>query len=475
MASKVYSSEEVGAHHLEDDAWIVVNGVVWDVTGFAKKHPGGRDIIEAHWGKDGSEAYNEIHSPGLIAKHFGADRRLGVVQASAEQPATTTPQNALRPAPRRPNVSSFINLAQFEEVAARYVTSRTWGYVHGATEDGWTNAANAEWFRRILFRPRILRQVEQVDLSTTVLGRKYDLPIFCAPTSSVKLSHPDGEVAIAKASVAHGVATIVPSLSSYTIEEIMEAIPQGYPFFFQLYFRKDREGLERLLDVVCSFKPQAILVTVDLPVVSKREDKTSQAPSPNQSQENSEAMERTLAPPPASDTLDANLNWDDIPWLKKRTGVPIILKGIQSAADARRAYEYGCAGIYLSNHGGRALDTAPTSIHTLLEIHATCPEILDKIEVFVDGGVRRGSDVLKALCLGASAVFVGRPFLYALACGGEEGMTRAFESTFDITFLKIHCANHIYSTEGGTKAVYAIAWHYKPKSSSSRPREYCRY
>lgn len=129
--------------------------------------------------------------------------------------------------------------------------------------------------------------------------------------------------------------------------------------------------------------------------------------------------------PPGTNPIDSNIDWEYIAWIKKHSGAPVFLKGIQCAADARKAYEYGCAGIYLSNHGGRALDTAVPSILVLMEIQATSPEILEKMEVFIDGGVRRGSDILKAICLGASGVLIGRPFLYSLQYG-EEGAKKAF-------------------------------------------------
>jgi L-lactate dehydrogenase (cytochrome) len=139
-------------------------------------------------------------------------------------------------------------------------------------------------------------------------------------------------------------------------------------------------------------------------------------------------------------SVDPKLNWDDIKYLQKRTGLPIFIKGIQSAADARRAYEYGCAGIYISNHGGRALDTAPPTILVLLEIQANCPEILDHMQVFIDGGIRRGTDILKAICLGASAVCLGRPIIYSLTYG-EAGVKHALQSR--PCPIPDHCCSHL--------------------------------
>ncbi|CZS91971.1 related to CYB2-lactate dehydrogenase cytochrome b2 [Rhynchosporium agropyri] len=415
------SGAEVNEHKTDDNAWIVLNGVVWDVSGFASKHPGGGDIIREQYGLDGSEEYNNIHGPRVVSDFLGPTKRIGEVEeGTVLKPTPKTIQKLDGASPTRPDLNSIVNITQFESVAEAHLSSRAWGYIFGATEDGITNKANADWYKRIMFRSRILRAIATVDTSVQILGQKYDLPFFIAPTSSLKLSHPDGELATTRAAVANGVAPIVQTLGSFSFAEIMEAMPSGHPFYFQLYFYLDRAVTERLLKEVGKHKPQAILFTVDLPVISKRES------PPRRSLTHGGNQQAELAPPPvAGNPMDTNIDWSYISWIKERSGAPVFLKGIQCAADARKAYEYGCAGIYISNHGGRALDTAMPSILVLLEIQATCPEILEKMEVFIDGGVRRGSDILKAICLGASGVLIGRPFLYSLQYG-EEGARKAF-------------------------------------------------
>jgi L-lactate dehydrogenase (cytochrome) len=418
MAASKISATEVSKHCSENDAWIVVNSVVWDMSGFASKHPGGASVIQKYVGRDGSEAYNAIHGPGLIANYLGTEKRIG--EASLEK-SCGSPRQVSEPS--RPDINSIINLSQFEVVAKEYMTDATWGYVAGATEDGVSHRANLDWYQRILFRPRVLNQVQAVDMSIEVLGQKYSLPFFNAPTSSVKLSHPDGELALARASVAFGVPPIIPTMGSYSVQEIVDVLPAGYPFFFQLYMYADRSETKALLESVCKLKPRGILFTVDLPVMSKRE-------IPTRERHTSEGgpKGRKIALPPNNSAIEENIGWEDVAWLRNHTGVPIFLKGIQCSADARRAFEYGCAGIYISNHGGRAMDTAAPAILVLLEIHASCPEILSKMEIFIDGGIRRGRDILKAICLGASAVGIGRPFLYSLQYG-EDGANKAFKST----------------------------------------------
>lgn len=420
---------EVSKHCAEDDAWVAINGVVWDVTGFASKHPGGDQIIRDSFGKDGSEAYNTIHGPGLVARHLGAEKRIGELEGvlpASPKPHGTQPQE---PTSAKADLNSIVNLSQFREVAEQNMIDGTWGYVAGATEDAISYRMNADWYQRVLFRPRILKKVKTVDMRTKFFGQTFDLPFFNAPTSSVKLSHPDGELAIARASVAFGAPAIIPTMGSYSPQEIVDVLPPGYPFFFQLYVYADRSITKRLLEEVAQLKPLGILFTVDLPVISKREI------TPRIRKQVQEAGKgKAAAPPPVNNAIDENIGWEDIAWIRECVGdIPIFLKGIQCAADARRALEYGCTGIYLSNHGGRALDTAVPAILTLMEIHASCPEILGKMEIIVDGGIRRGRDILKAICLGASLVGIGRPFLYSLQYG-EDGAKKAFHSTLKPLF-----------------------------------------
>ncbi|EXJ83997.1 hypothetical protein A1O3_04664 [Capronia epimyces CBS 606.96] len=435
MGARQISAEEVGRHSTDNDAWIVLNGVVWDISGFAARHPGGREAIEEFFGRDGSQIYNQIHSPQLAEKFLGPEKKVGVIETtgvnsdsdSNKDPSTSTSVEAAEQesgSHLRPALDSIISIYEFEQIAPKRLRPKSWAYIAGATEDGLTNAANAEWYRRIWFRPRVLTGVGKANTTTTIYGRRWSSPILNSPTSSAMLAHADGELALARAFSACGNPIIIPTMSSYPLQDIVAALPEGHPFFFQLYVHSDRAEMEKLLDEVCALKPQAILVTVDLPVMSKRETYAKYEAQERQSK-------KKLANIPMSEkatvsAVDPTLNWDDIKYIQKRTGVPVFVKGIQTAADARLAYEYGCAGIYISNHGGRALDTAPPSILVLLDIQANCPEILDHMQVFIDGGIRRGSDILKAICLGASAVCVGRPILYSLTYG-EAGVKHAIK------------------------------------------------
>ncbi|KAG9791567.1 L-lactate dehydrogenase (cytochrome) [Exophiala dermatitidis] len=425
MSVREISAEEIGRHNRDDDAWIILNGDVWDISGFADKHPGGPEAVEEFFGRDGSVIYNQLHSPRLAEKFLGLEKKVGVLEQKAtDKTARAAAEQEASDEESRPELESIVSIHEFEQIAPKALRPKSWAYIDGATEDGLTKAANADWYRRIWFRPRVLTGVGEADTSTTIYGRKWASPILNSPTSSAMLAHPDGELALARALSSCGNPIIIPTMSSYPLQDIVAALPKDHPFFFQLYVHRDRAEMEKLLDEVVALKPQGILVTVDLPVMSKRESYAKYL-----AQER--LAKKKLTHIPMSEkatvvTIDPKLNWDDIKYIKDRTGLPTFVKGVQCAADARRAYELGCAGIYISNHGGRALDTAPPPILTLLEIQANCPEILDHMHVFVDGGIRRGSDILKAICLGASAVCLGRPVLYSLTYG-EQGVKHAIE------------------------------------------------
>ncbi|KAK5442674.1 hypothetical protein LTS15_010881 [Exophiala xenobiotica] len=417
MSANRLSLLEVSKHNQDDDAWIVLNGVVWDMSGFAARHPGGRDVIEEYFGQDGSQVYNGIHSPGMAEKYLGQSKKVGLIEAGA--PKTDATEDDVPVV--KPDLDTIISIYEFEKVAQTALRPKSWAYISGSTENGLTKTANQDWYQRIWFRPRVLTGVGTVDISTSMFGRKWASPILNCPFSSAMLAHGDGELALARGFGACGNPMVIPTMSSYSVQEIVEAFPRGHPFFFQLYVHSDRSEMEKLLDQVCEVRPQGILVTADLPVMSKREGYTKFLVHERQKKPKKTLQVESAQRPEELVSVDPDLTWADIQWIQKRTGLPTFVKGIQCASDARKALECGCAGIYISNHGGRALDTAAPSILVLLEIQATCPEILDKLEVFIDGGIQRGTDILKAICLGASAVCLGRPFFYSLAYG-EEGV-----------------------------------------------------
>lgn len=427
MADRKVSIEELGQHDKDTDTWIAINGTVWDITGFAEIHPGGPDIIQEYSGRDGSEPYNSVHSLKLAEKNFEASQKIGMLDG--EQVNKDLAVEGLRN-PRLdqdlPDLEDIIDLHDLEAAAENCLNERSWAYFSGASNDSFTKTDNADFYRKIFLRPRVVRAVKCVETRTKILDNYYDTPIFNAPASLMMLAHPDAEMALAKGLVASGSTIIIPTLSSFSTEEIIGALPSGHPFYFQLYMSPNKAILEKTVDDLCRLQPRAIMVTADLPVFSKREA--------NERYERRIAKQKQSLGPKTSPTekqggqarsagvsIDPNLCWETIQWLKEKTNIPIFIKGIQCAEDALQAWKIGCKGIYISNHGGRAADTAQPTIVTLAEIRLHYPFILEEMEVFIDGGVRRGTDILKAICLGAKGVGLGRPFFYALMYG-EEGV-----------------------------------------------------
>ncbi|EEP80734.1 conserved hypothetical protein [Uncinocarpus reesii 1704] len=324
----------------------------------------------------------------------------------------------------KPPLSTLISAHDFEVVASKTAPRKTWAFYSSAANDLITRDANKSFLDRIFMRPRVLRNVREVDTRTKILGCDVDMPLFVSPSAMVKLMHPDGELAIARACDSRNLVQGISNNASYPMKDITAAGP-GTDYFFQLYVNWDRAKSEVLLRE-CSANPRikAIFITVDAAWPGKREadervraDEGITVPMADAETRNDEkggGLGRVMA-----GCIDPGLTWADLVWARRHTHLPLILKGVMSADDAILAMEAGMDGILLSNHGGRNLDTSPASIITLLELHKRCPEVFDKMEVYVDSGIRRGTDILKCLCLGATAVGMGRSVLFASNYGQE--------------------------------------------------------
>ena len=414
---------EIQAHNTPGSSWLVVNGHVYDFTAFAPSHPGGSAIIHRYAGRDATEPYNQVHAPSLIAATLPSACYLGTADGpdpTAAQIIPSAPANGTRPP-----LGDLINIYDFESAAKLSFSPKVWAYVNGASNDNITRDLNQEILKRIWLRPAVMRNVSTVDTSTTLFGCKLDLPLFICPTGRVRTAGEGGEVALARAASASGILQCIATPSSYPHAEVFAATRRHA--LFQLYVDKERAKTEEMLHTASSSgKVKAILVTVDLPVVSKREDDErakpeSALPAATANDKKGAGLARQTG-----SFIDPALSWDDIPWLRKHTHLPLLIKGIQRWEDAAKAMQAGCEGIVVSNHGGRAADTAQPAIITLLEIHRNCPDVFSALTVLIDGGFRRGSDIVKAICLGASAVGMGRPFLYAVNYG-EDGVQHAVE------------------------------------------------
>lgn len=326
-------------------------------------------------------------------------------------------------------------LQDFEDFAITYLPKNALDYYRSGANDEQTLDDNREAFKRLRLYPRILRDVSMRDMSTTVLGQRLPYPIAIAPTAMQRMAHPDGEVATARAASAMGTGMILSSWSTRSIEEVAEASGNGLRWF-QLYVYRDRDVTRDIVKRAEKAGYKAIFVTVDTPMLGKRladmRNKFS-LPEPYRLANFTVKTNRGGVQGSSSSGLseyvasliDPSLSWKHIEWLKTITSLPIILKGVLTAEDAREAAAHNLAGVVVSNHGARQLDGVPSTIDAL-------PEVADALkgtglEVYLDGGVRTGTDVLKAIALGARAVFVGRPALWALTCNGEAGVKRMLE------------------------------------------------
>ncbi|XP_061352778.1 peroxisomal (S)-2-hydroxyacid oxidase GLO4-like [Gastrolobium bilobum] len=322
-----------------------------------------------------------------------------------------------------------VNVSEFQRLAREALPKMYYDFYAGGAEDEFSLKENVEAFRRITLRPRVLVDVSRIDMSTTVLGYSISSPIMIAPTAMHKLAHPEGEVATAKAAAACNTIMVLSFMSTSTVEEVASSC--NAVRFFQLYVYKRRNVTAVLVQRAERNGYKALVLTVDVPRLGRREaDIRNKMVSPqlknfdglvsiDVESDNGSGLEFY-----ASHTLDASFCWEDIAWLKSITKLPILVKGILTGEDAIKAVEVGVAGIVVSNHGARQLDYSPATISVLEEVvHAT----RGKVPVLFDGGVRRGTDVYKALALGAKAVLVGRPVIYGLAAKGETGVRQVIE------------------------------------------------
>jgi len=292
---------------------------------------------------------------------------------------------------------------------------------------------NHSAYHKVWFRPRILVDVENVDMSTTMLGSKTSVPFYVTATALGKLGNPEGEVVLTRAAHDHGAIQMIPTLASCSFDEIVDARKGEQIQWLQLYVNKDRNITKRIVQHAEARGCKGLFITVDAPQLGRREkdmrSKFSDVGSNVQSQGGDSVDRSQGAARAISSFIDPALSWKDIPWFKSITKMPIILKGVQCVEDVLRAVEAGCDGVVLSNHGGRQLDTSRSGIEVLAEVMPAlrARNWENRIEIFVDGGVRRATDILKALCLGAKGVGIGRPFLYAMSAYGQAGVDRAMQ------------------------------------------------
>ena len=323
-----------------------------------------------------------------------------------------------------------INLRDFERLAAERLPELAWDYYRSGACDELTLARNEQAFGEISLRYRVLVDVARRDSSVSLLGRRLALPVLIAPTAFHKLAHPDGELASARAAAEAGTTFVLSTLSNTPVEQVTAASSDDV--WFQLYVYRDRGATAALVERVRAAGCKALVLTVDAPLLGRRErdvrnrfalppglaieNAHGERPRSVQARETDSGLAGYFA-----ELLDPALSWQDVDWLCGIAGLPLWIKGIVRADDALRAIQHGAAGVIVSNHGGRQLDTAIASIEAL---PAIAEQLGGRVPILLDGGIRRGTDVIKALALGANAVLLGRPVLWGLAASGQQGVAQ---------------------------------------------------
>ena len=362
-------------------------------------------------------------------------------------------------------LSVLQNLDEFEHEAKKVLSQKAMVYYHSAADSLFSHETNRRDWAKVSLRPRILRcvrycltkavsilkscrNVARVSMHRTIMSHDSTLPFFICPAAQARLGHDDGELCLARGAARYNIPYCSSTYSSIGHSDLARCLQEEQKFgalLFQLYVPINKEGAKQLIGQARRLNFKALVVTVDSAVIGKREEDDRYKAELDHAA--GVEIPRTIYPdssdeaPVLRGAHSSTLNWDDLAWIREEWGGagPIILKGIQTVEDAVYASEVGVDGIYLSNHGGRQLDHAPSSLHTLLEIRMFAPEVLDKMEIYLDGGVTRGTDVLKAICLGARAVGLGRPFMYSLSGYGTEGVCKAIERKLPI---KVWCCSH---------------------------------
>ncbi|KAF4470315.1 glycolate oxidase [Fusarium albosuccineum] len=417
--------EEVAKHNTRESCWIVLHGSVWDVTDFLDEHPGGEALILKCAGADATGSYDEVHDSDLVGRILSPESCLGTVDITT-LPQRTEAASQADDSPTYPPLNTIVSLADFEKIAESFLTPTAWAYYSSGAEDEYSIDDAKRVFRKTLLRPRVLRQVEPVSTTTTILGCPTSLPIYFSPTGIGRYAHRDSENIIAAVAGKENLLYCMPTSASWESVSNARSVP-GQPLFFQLYTGRDRENTKTVLRSVKKLGVAAIFLTVDSPVLGKRErdDRIRAADG-----DDTIAAAGGVAKTTSKGLLNPLLSWNDIEWVREAAELPIVLKGVQTVEDAVLAHLHGLDGIVLSNHGGRSQDTAQSPMTTLLEIrryapHLLSPSIRGKFQVLLDGGIRRGTDVIKAVALGATAVGIGRPVLYSLCAGyGDKGLHR---------------------------------------------------
>ena len=327
-----------------------------------------------------------------------------------------------------------VNIFEFQELAEQGLPKPEADFIAGGATDEITLRRTRAAFDSIMLRPRMLVDISQRDLSTTVLGQRIEFPVMLDPAGGHGRVHPDGELATARAAGAMGTVMLLSSSSTYTLEEVSAAA--SGPIWFQQYLYQDRGLTKAMAQRAQDAGYTALCITLDSTIRAKRErnirNSYTSPPSPNYAGlelvEWQASGRSSDAPAAVNALINRSATWSELEWLAANTPLPLLVKGIMTGEDARLCVDHGPKALIVSNHGARQLDTTFASIEVLPEVVAA---VNGRLEVYLDGGIRRGTDVLKALALGARAVLIGRPLYWGLAVDGEAGLCTVLQMLWD--------------------------------------------
>ncbi|PPQ98738.1 hypothetical protein CVT26_010038 [Gymnopilus dilepis] len=438
-----WTLEQVAQHKSPESCWVIIHNKVYD------DHPGGAEIILKYAGRDATVVYDPIHPPDALDKNLPPTKHLGPIDSKAadviakERSSLALTKDEIRveeARKRMPPLRRILNLTDMEKVAEQILSHKAFAYYSSASDDEITNIENARAFTRYFFKARVMRPVAHCDPSTKILGFKSSIPVFVSGAALAKLGHPDGEVNITKGCFKEGIIQMVSSNASLSPATIIDAAHKSQTLFFQLYKHRNDEIAEKRVREIERLGYKAIFLTVDAIVPGNRErdvrspwilEEQESGPLYHVETDNDMLKEDvnifgTAGALVAND--DRDMTWEKtIPWLRRLSKLPIVIKGVQCVEDAVLAAEAQVDGILLSNHGGRQLEYSLPPLEVLYSIRQQRPDVFERLEVYVDGGVRRGTDVIKAICLGAKAVGLGRPFLYAQSAYGADGVVKIIQ------------------------------------------------
>ncbi|KAF9883891.1 Cytochrome b5 domain-containing protein 1 [Aspergillus nanangensis] len=429
---RICDRSEVAQHSSRKSCWVIINQIVYDFTSYVDAHPGGPQAILTYGGRDATEAFEPIHPSDTLEKHIKPESIVGRVKTPRPvQDATRESNAASEIPPRKMRLSSIVNLTDFEVAASERLSARAFAFIRAGADDEKTEQWNRDSWQLVRFRPRILRPIESIDLSTTIMGAPVSVPFFIAPAGGGKLAHSSGEVLMTQAAAKYGVLHWVCNMASCTQEDMAQARVANQTQYWQIYAKADLAVTEKEVRRAIELGYKGFALTVDAIRAGKRSRDLRMAvteyeatyPEENEDEDDSPMSGGVSAQRGA---LWSSFDWQAaIKWLRGLTDLPIAIKGIQCWEDAVLCTNYGVHP-WLSNHGGRQLEGAPSAVETLIKIRRHAPRVFNKAEVIVDGGVMRGTDVVKAIALGAKGVAIGRAFLYALALG-EVGVSKAIQ------------------------------------------------